>query len=311
MRILILGAGATGGYFGGRLVEAGADVTFLLRPEKARRLAADGLRIKSPEGDLHTAITIVTAETLAARYDLIIVSCKAYDLEAAMAAITPAIGPETAILPLLNGLLHFDRLDAVFGVERVLGGLCHIGATLDAAGTVVHFNRLHSLTFGERAGGASARAHAIAAVFATARFASRESPNVAQDIWEKFAFLAALAGSTCLMRASVGAIVATRDGDAIIRALFEECQAVAAAYHHPMRPKPIEAGLAYLTEPGSASTASMMRDIEVGQRVEADHILGDLLRRAEAKGLDTPLLRVAFCHLQSYEARRGATHPER
>ena len=306
MRILILGAGATGGYFGGRLAESGADVTFMVRPARAARIASDGLRIRSPEGDFHGPVATVTAETSAAPYDLILLSCKAYDLDQAIAAITPAVGVGSTILPLLNGLNHFERLDAAFGAERVLGGLCHIAATLDADGTVLHTNRLHSLTFGERTGGTSARVESIAGIFAAARFASRVSPDVTQDSWEKFAFLTALAASTCLMRANVGAIVSTRDGDAIIRELFDECQAVAAAFGRPMRPKPIENGLAYLTGPGTDSTASMMRDIEAGQRVEANHIVGDLLRRAESKGLKTPLLRVAFCHLQSYEARQRA-----
>ncbi|WP_158811627.1 2-dehydropantoate 2-reductase [Beijerinckia sp. L45] len=306
MRILILGAGATGGYFGGRLAQSGADVTFLLRPARAARIAAEGLRIRSPEGDFQGPVATVTAEALTAPYDLVVLSCKAYDLDQAMDAIKPAVGPSTAILPLLNGLNHFERLDAAFGAGQILGGLCHIGATMEPDGTIVHFNRLHSLTFGERAGGVSPRIDAIAAIMAKANFASRLSSDVLQDLWEKFAFLSALAGATCLMRASVGAIVSTRDGDAIIRELFLECQAVAAAAGKPVRPKAIDSGLTYLTAPGSNSTASMMRDIEGKQRIEADHVIGDLLRRAEAAGLKTPLLRVAFCHLQSYEARQAA-----
>jgi 2-dehydropantoate 2-reductase len=305
MRILILGAGATGGYYGGRLVESGADVTFLLRPERAARMAVTGLRIASPEGDFQGPIAIVTAETLEAPYDLVILSCKAYDLEQAIAAITPAVGPDTTVLPVLNGLQHYERLDAIFGADRVLGGLCHIGATTKPDGTIVHMNRLHSLTFGERAGGTSPRVEAIAALFGKANFVTRASLDVLQDAWEKYALLAALAGVTCLMRATVGAIVATRDGDAIVRELFAECQAVASAFGRPMRAKAIESALGYLTTPGSPSTASMLRDIEAGQRVEADPILGDLLRRAEGKGVKTPLLRIAFCHVQSYEISRS------
>lgn len=305
MRILILGAGATGGYYGGRLAQSGADVTFLLRPARAARIAAEGLRIRSPEGDFHGPVATVTAETLAGPYDLIVLSCKAYDLDQAIDSIKPAVGPDTAILPLLNGLNHFERLDAAFGAQRVLGGLCHIGATMDPDGTIVHFNRLHSLTFGERAGGTSSRVDAIAAIMAKANFVLHLSTDVLQDLWDKFAFLSTLAGATCLMRASVGTIVSTREGDAIIRELFLECQAVAEAAGKPMKPKAIASGLGYLTAPGSIATASMMRDIEGGQRIEADHIIGDLLRRAEAAGLKTPLLRVAFCHLQSYEARRA------
>ncbi len=306
MRILVLGAGATGGYFGGRLAEAGADVSFLLRPARAARIAADGLRIRSPAGDAHVRVATVTADALTAPADLVLLSCKAYDLDDAVAAIAPAVGPQTAVLPVLNGLLHFDRLDAAFGAQRVLGGLCQIGATLAADGTVLHTGKPHAITFGERAGGTSARVEAIAAAFAPARCPSRLSREITQDLWEKFSFLTALAGATCLMRAPIGVIVATRDGLAILRDLYAECGAVAAASGTPLRAVAMEGALATLTEAGSPGTASMMRDLEAGGRIEADHVVGDMLRRAEAAGMAAPLLRVVFCHLQSYEGRRAA-----
>ena len=217
MRILVLGAGGTGGYFGGRLVEAGADVTFLVRPPRAARLAADGLTVVSPLGDIHAPVRTVTTETLESPYDLVVLSCKAYDLEGAIAAVAPAVGPGTAVLPLLNGLAHFDRLTEAFGAERLLGGLCHIAVTLGAGGEIRHLNRVHSVTFGEMAGGASARVDAIAGVFGRARFDARASADVLQDIWEKYVFLTTLAGMTCLMRASVGAIMVTEIGRASCR----------------------------------------------------------------------------------------------
>ena len=305
MRILVLGAGATGGYFGGRLAEAGADVTFLLRPARAATIAAEGLRIRSPEGDADIRVATVTAaDQLDGAADLVLLSCKAYDLDAAIAAITGAVGPNTTILPVLNGLQHFERLDGAFGAARVLGGLCHIGATLAPDGTVLHTNRAHTLTFGERGGGTSARAEAIAAACAPALFPSRLSHEVTQDLWEKYAFLAALASATCLMRAPVGPILATRDGEAILRELFAECGRVAEAFGHPLRGRAIDSGLAVLTARGSANSASMMRDLKAGGRIEADPIIGDLLRRAESKGIAAPLLRVAFCHLQTYQELR-------
>ena len=211
------------------------------------------------------------------------------------------------MLPVLNGLRHFERLDAAFGAERVLGGLCQIGATLGPDGTVLHTGKPHTITFGERAGGTSARTEAIAAAFAPARCPSRLSREVMQDLWEKFAFLTSLAGATCLMRAPVGIIVATREGEAILRDLYAECGAVAAASGHRLRPQAVEAALATLTQAGSPGTASMMRDLEGGGRIEADHVVGDMLGRAEAEGVAAPLLRVVFCHLQSYEGRAAAT----
>lgn len=305
MRILVLGAGSTGGYFGGRLAEAGADVTFLVRPARARLLAERGLRIASPLGDAHLQVKTSTAETLGGGWDLVLLSCKAYDLDDAIGAVTPAVGPATTVLPLLNGQAHYRPLDDAFGPRRVLGGLCHIVATLAEDGTIRHMNTLHRLTFGERDGGASPRSQAIADLCDGAHFDTVHSDDVAQETWEKWAFVAALAAVTCLMRAPVGAIVAADGGAAIARGFYEECAAVAAAAGRVLRQPARVQALDVLTAPGSPITASMLRDLEAGSRIEGFQIVGDMLRRADEAGLAAPLLRLAWCHLQAYETRRN------
>lgn len=204
MRILILGAGATGGYFGGRMVEAGCAVTFLVRPARAEKLRGSGLVIDSPLGDIRTPVQTVTADALAADYDLVLLSCKAFDLEDAIASVAPAVGPETRVLPVLNGLSHIDRLDAAFGAERVLGGLVAIAATLTPDGAVRHLNRLHVLTFGHRSDGQRAFCEALQADIGRARVDVKRSEAIILEMWEKWIFLATLAAATCLMRASVG-----------------------------------------------------------------------------------------------------------
>ena len=158
MRFLVVGAGAVGGYFGGRLLEAGGDVTFLVRRARAERLAANGLTIASPAGNvtLRSPPTVLAAE-LRAPFDVVILSCKAYDLDAAVESFAPAVGPQTTIIPLLKGMRHLDALDAQFGAERVLGDSCFISARLDEAGWIVHVSDIHRLTFGERSGGGSPR----------------------------------------------------------------------------------------------------------------------------------------------------------
>src|SRR5690349_155205 len=150
MRILVLGAGATGGYFGGRLAEAGAEVTFLVRPRRAEEIAKNGIVIQSPAGDFTGPVKTVLAETLTPDFDAVLFTCKAYDLDGAIAAIGPAMGPETRVLPVLNGIRHLDALDAAFGKARVLGGSAQIGVTLTPEGAIRHMNPLHFLTFGER-----------------------------------------------------------------------------------------------------------------------------------------------------------------
>jgi 2-dehydropantoate 2-reductase len=306
MRVLVIGAGALGGYFGGRLLAAGRDTTFLVRPGRAAQLARDGLVIKSRHGDLKLAAPPhVLAKDLRGPYDLILLSCKAYDLDAAMADFAPAVGPQTAILPLLNGMLHLDALDARFGAEHVLGGQSVIGATLDADGTIIHLNDLHLIGFGERDGTRSARVAAIAALMQDAGFASQASETILRDMWEKFVFLASVAGMTSVMRAPVGDIVAAGGSDLAVM-LAESCRRVAVAAGYPPRDEHFNFVKTVLTTPGSPATASMMRDIERGGAIEAEHIIGDMLRRHDAlAGADGTLLRTVYVHLKAYEARRA------
>ena len=312
MHILILGAGGTGGYFGGRLAQAGVDVTFLVRPARAAQLQRDGLVIRSPLGDAAFPVAHVTADALPALaqvqpFDLAILSCKAYDLDSSIEAIAPAVHANTTVLPILNGLRHYPALDARFGHAQVLGGLCFISATKADDGAVLHLDKPARLTFGERDRGAdSARVQALADACNRAGIDHVASADIAQEQWIKYTFLTALAAATCLMRADVGTIIATDAGNAFMQALYGECLAVAAAAGQPIPDKAREIALAALTRPGSPIKASMLRDLEAGQRVEAGHIVGDMLERALAAGHAAPLLQTAYCHLQAYEAQRAA-----
>jgi len=307
MRILILGAGGTGGYFGGRLAQAGLDITFLVRPARAEQLEADGLVIRSPLGDAQLAVRHLTAEQLPAAtpFDVTLLSCKAYDLESSIEAIAPAMGEHTTLLPILNGLRHYEALDQRFGGARVLAGLCFISVTKPANGEIVHMGKPASVTFGERQGNPrSERCLAIAAAFSQAKVEHRHSLVIEQDLWIKFSFLTALAAATCLMRASVGVIVTSEGGADFMGNLYAECAAVAAAAGSPIPPNAQELAIRNLTQEGSSVTASMLRDLESGQTIEGEHIVGDMLKRARAAGIDAPLLSVAWCHLQAYTAQR-------
>lgn len=308
MRILILGAGGTGGYFGGRLAQSGADVTFLVRPPRAADLACEGLRIRSPLGDADLPVMTVTAEALpglvASRpFDLVLLSCKAYDLDSSIDAIAPAIEAGADVLPVLNGLLHYARLDERFGHGRVIGGLCFISATKGPQGEILHLGKPASITFGERDGAAPrARLHAFADACAKAGIDHLLAPDIASEQWIKYSFLTALAAGTCLMRAPVGRIVAGEGGAAFMTALYAECTAVAAASGQPIPQAAQNTALATLRQSGSDIKASMLRDLEAGQRVEGLQIVGDMVHRAQKSGLPVPLLSTAWCHLQAYEA---------
>ena len=306
MRILVVGAGAIGGYFGGRMLQAGRDVTFLVRPKRAAELASAGLVIKSPNGDVTLKNPpTVQADKLNEKFDVVLLSCKAFDLDDAIKSFAPAVGPNTSIIPLLNGMLHLDVLDEKFGARARAR------------------RALRDRRDAERgARGGSARADAVAR-FRRARrqdvrprprhrgslrqrqFGAAASENIMQDMWEKWVFLASLAASTCLMRTSVGNILAVPGGKDFLLGMLDECSAVAAAEGHAPGGPFFQRTRGMLTAEGSPMTASMFRDIKAGLPVEADHVIGDLIARADAAKMPVPKLRTAYTHLKAYEKQRG------
>lgn len=309
MRVLIVGAGAIGGYFGARLLQAGRDVTFLLRPARAAQFSEAGLRVISPAGDVHLPNPKhVSKEQLAAEqpqakpYDLILLSCKSYDLAAAMEAFGPAVGPQTSILPLLNGMAHIDQLVARFPEATVLGGLCVISVDLNANGEIVHLNDTKQLTFGALDSQPSKALEAVTAALTDAGFDAVNSASILQDMWEKWVFIATLAGITCLLRSSIGDIHAA-GGGALTLALLDECAAIAANAGHPVRAAAHTKFAAMLAGVHSPLTASMLRDVERGAATEVEHLLGNLLARRATSPADS-LLSLACVHLRAYEVRR-------
>jgi 2-dehydropantoate 2-reductase len=248
----------------------------------------------------------VEAESLRDHADLILLSCKAYDLQGAIDSFAPAVGPHTAILPMLNGMRHLDLLEQRFGPAPVLGGQCVISATLDDQGRVLHLNESHSLSFGERDGTATERIDRIASAFIGANFEPRASDAVLQEMWDKWVFIAAAAGITCLMRSSVGDIVAAGAAD-LASSLLNECADIATRQGFPPSETVLQRSRVLLTTAGSNLTASMLRDIQRNARTEADHVLGDLLSRHGKRPGPNALLRITYAHLLAYEALRART----
>jgi 2-dehydropantoate 2-reductase len=302
MRILVVGAGAIGGYFGARLAVAGRDVTFLVRPKRAEQLAG-GLIVRSPKGDAKVAAPkLLTQSTLLDPFDLVLLSCKSYDLDGAMSSFAPAVGPATMILPLLNGESHVDTLKKRFGAGAVLGGQCQISSTLDEQGHIVHLNDWHLLGFGELDGSRSTRIEAVNETFVGANFEPQLSLQILQDMWEKWVFIASMAGITCLMRAALGDI-ATAGGTNLALELFSECSAISGKNGYVLRAAMRDRIRKTLATPGSTLMASMLRDVEGHRRTEHEHILGELLARAQ--GIRAPVLETCLMHLRAYEARRS------
>ena len=307
MKILVLGAGAIGGYFGGKLAKSGADVTFLVRPRRREQLTRDGLVVKSPLGDFRTAAKTVVAEELRPGYGVVLFTCKAYDLDSAIEAIAPAMaGGECAVVPMLNGMAHLERLDARFGRERVMGGTCHINAVLKPDGSIWHGDKLQNMLFGERDRTKSARALALAEAAKAAGIDGGLSEDIERDMWEKIVFLCTLASTTTLFRGNVREIVGAPGGKEAMERAYEANAKIAAAEGCAPRPQARERALARLTDPEGLWSASMLRDLEAGGQVEADHIVGWMLDRARRHGIDDTILSMAYTHLKTYENRRDA-----
>ena len=305
MKILILGAGAVGGYWGARLHQSGADITFLLREKRAETVRKDGLVVKSPKGDMVQPVKVVTSGGEGGPYDIVILACKAYDLDSAIVSIAPAIGANTTIVPMLNGHAHFATLDAKFGAAKVAGGLARISGKLGPNGEILNSGGA-GVSFGER-DGKPARV-ALAALDAACKKAGLDgglNPNINQDLWDKWIMLGSIASMCSAMRGTVGDIAATEEGAAIMAEVLEECRKVAAAEGHAPSDKVVAGIKASLTQKGGKGVASILGDIEKGGAVEGKQIVGDMLGRARRHGIAAPNLRFAYAHLQAYEARRA------
>jgi 2-dehydropantoate 2-reductase len=306
VKILILGAGAVGGYFGARLHQSGADVTFLLREPRASKVKKEGLVVKSPKGDATLSVKIVTNGADGGPYDVVILASKAYDLESAMAAIAPAVGPGTTVVPLLNGLAHFSALDKEFAADRVVGGLARIGGMLGPNGEVMHTSPFAAVAFGERSG-KPAREHlkTLDAACKKAGIDGGLSASIDQDLWDKWIMLTSLAAMCCTLRGATDDIMAADEGAALMAETVDECRSVAAAEGFDPGEKNTAQLKGFLTQRGSVFAASMLGDLEKGGAIEGRHVIGDMLQRARRHGVAAPHLRTAYAVVQAYEARRA------
>ncbi|OWT80801.1 MULTISPECIES: 2-dehydropantoate 2-reductase [unclassified Achromobacter] len=316
MKILVVGAGAIGGYYGARLIQAGADVTFLVRPKRAAALAERGLRVHSPLGDFSGQVRTITASALQPDYDLVLLSCKTYDLDAALDDIqgafgerTPtdgsrAAGPRTAapyILPFLNGLGVYDQLDARYGKDRIIGGASYIATMLDAQGDIRHLANTDVVIVGARSEAGATTAQAFHALITQSPGMRSLATDIEQALWNKWMMLACGALMNCLMRGTIGDILATQDGARLMHQAIAECLSVAQAEGHPLSREEVRKLEERLLDVNSKWAASMMRDIsQDAPRLESAAIVGDLITRATRHGIDVPLIRASYCHLQVY-----------
>jgi 2-dehydropantoate 2-reductase len=315
MRFLVLGAGALGGFFGSRLIRAGADVTFLVRPGRAAQLQRDGLVVNGQDGDVfREKVKVVQQGQVDGTYDVVLLTCKAYDLDGAIASIAPAMGEHTAVLPLLNGVRHIDALTAAFRRERVLGGLTVINAALLADGTIQQSQvRVNLNVVGELDGRVSDRCNAIKSSLDAGGIPVQIADNILAMMWGKLHGFAAIATIATLTRARAGTIVKTSSGASFVSAVIEECERIVTAAGYPPAPPPAPDTAAIVrglySQPDSTYGPSMLIDMEDGRPTEAEHVIGDLVQRAAQLGLPVPILTAALCNLQAYEIARMRAGP--
>ena len=296
MKILILGAGGVGGYFGARLLKAGADVTYLLREKRQAKILAEGLIIETPKETFTVQPKTVTREQLKPDYDLIVLAPKSFDFEDALSSLQGA-SSKGVFLPFLNGLDHIQQLDTKFGKDRVMGGVAQIAATLSPTGAVKQLTDLHMLTVGHRSAAHEKIARDFFALCENSGFDRLYSENIEQSLWDKWVFLASLAGMTTLCRGHVGKISAAPWGIESTTSFYAESCAIAAANGFPTKDTAQKRSLDMLTNVKSSFAASMLRDLTQGNMTEHEHILGQMIQRGVSKGVSCPLLKLAHTQL--------------
>jgi 2-dehydropantoate 2-reductase len=301
MKILVVGAGAVGGYFGARLAQAGRDVTFLVRPSRAQHLRSEGLRIVSPHGDLTLQPKTITAKEPDGPFDIIFLSVKAQALDQAMEDMAPAVGPDTMIYPVLNGMRHIEALTRRFGERPVLGGVCMVSTDLDEQGRIVQMDPIQKLIYGELNGEITSRIRLFDEALRDSGFDTELSTNITYAMWQKWVMIASLGLITCLLNAPIGEINTVPYGDETALRAIEECAAVAATCGFPPSQPFLENIRKRGTTKGSNLTSSMYRDLQRGAPVEVDAILGDLLEHGRSHQVDTPLLQAGCVRLRVYQ----------
>lgn len=309
MRIAIFGSGGVGGYFGGRLAEAGEDVRFVARGAHLAAMRERGLRVTSLAGDVlvHPVRASDDPASLG-EADAVLVAVKAWQVTEAAEALRPMLGADTFVVPLQNGIEAPDALAAVLGRGRVLGGLCRIIAYVVEPGHVRHAGVPPSVAFGELDAPASPRAERLREVFARARGVRADVvTDVRASMWEKFMFIAAVSGVGAVARAPVGIIRSEPATRALLLQALEEIHAVARAHDIPLAPDAVARTLAFVDTLPADGTMSMQRDIIEGRSSELEAQIGAVVRLGDARGVEVPLHRMMYSTLAPLERRaRGA-----
>lgn len=301
MRIAVMATGAVGGYFGGRLAQAGHEVAFVARGSQLEALRTYGLRVQSPLGDMHLPRVEVTDDSATiGPVDLVLFSVKLWDTAAAAEAVKPLLGEETAVVSFQNGVVKDDILRQTLGAEHVIGGACYIAATIAEPGFIRHSGTLQKLLFGEYEGSMSPRVQQFRDACTESGIDAEISDRIEQAIWEKFVFLVGLSGVTSLARSAIGPIRSHPRSRAFLHDVIEEVVQVGRAQGAPLAADYADERLAFIDRLPASSTSSMLRDLEQGNRIEVAWLSGDVVERGARLDVPTPCNRTIVDILSIY-----------
>ena len=299
MKILVLGAGAVGGYFGGRMAEAGMDVTFLVREKRQKKLEKSGLIIKSPKGDFVTSPKLVNIDNVESIYDVILFTNKAYDLDEILQSTFP-VKDGSIIIPLLNGYSHMEQLRNKFPNARLFGGIAHIFSTLSEEGEIHHFNDIHSLTFGHLNNADETDGRRFFDSCSSANFSIKYSDDIIVDLWHKWVLITTVAGATTLFNATIGEIASTEHGIAFITDLHDECINIAKSEKIKVNDDDLAQQRRFLSDKKSTWSSSMRRDMVNKSKIECDHIFLELIKIADKNNVICPSLKTVMINGEIY-----------
>ena len=299
MKVLVLGAGAVGGYFGGRMAEVGMDVTFLVRDKRKQKLEKTGLIIKSPKGDFSISPTLVTVDKVDSIFDVIVLTNKAYDLDEILQTPFP-VKEGSTIIPLLNGYAHIEKLRSKFPNARLFGGIAHIFSTLSKEGEIHHFNDIHSLTFGHLNNADETDGRKFFDACSSANFSIKYSDNITVHLWHKWILIATVAGATTLFNATIGEIASTKHGRSFINDLHGECINIAKSEKIEINADELTQQSHFLSDKQSTWNSSMRRDMLNNSKIECAHIFLELIKIADKNNVLCPSLKTVMTNGEIY-----------
>ena len=297
MKILILGAGAIGGFFGAHLMKSGANVSFLVREKRKDELKKSGINIFSINGELKVNPKLLDKNLSGQHFDVIILTNKSYDLIESIREIKPYVN-KTVIIPLLNGMAHYEILDKEFGKEKIFGGTAYISTAMNNYGSIQQITSRASIKFGPRTQKNINIANEFYEICKETEFECDFSDHIELELWRKYVLIGATAASTVLFQKPLGEISATTYGKRLIIEIHEECKKIVLSKGYDIGIEATNYNLKLITDKDSLLKASMLRDFESGKKTECEHILGYLIELAKRNNVQCNLIKAAHTRIQ-------------